>query len=185
MRTVNISDLKAQLSAHIQFVRDGEEVLVCGRNEPVARIVPRDMREHTRARAKAGCAWGAYSPLEEASPSHVLAETARECFRRGHAAVMARRTREPLARVPAFWDTSALVPLCVYQSMTPRAMVLHKSHTVVVWWATPVEIASALRGLAACNKLTPAISPRPESCQGISDRSVPLPCRRRPLCQYP
>lgn len=40
MRTVNISDLKARLSAHIQLVRDGEEVLVCDRNRPVARIVP-------------------------------------------------------------------------------------------------------------------------------------------------
>jgi prevent-host-death family protein len=40
MRTVKISDLKAQLSAHIQWVRDGEEVLVCDRNQPVARIVP-------------------------------------------------------------------------------------------------------------------------------------------------
>ena len=40
MRTVNISDLKARLSAHIQFVRNGEEVLVCDRNKPVARIVP-------------------------------------------------------------------------------------------------------------------------------------------------
>jgi prevent-host-death family protein len=40
MRTVNISDLKAQLSAHIQWVREGEEVLVCDRNQPVARIIP-------------------------------------------------------------------------------------------------------------------------------------------------
>ena len=40
MRTVNIGDLKARLSSHIQFVRDGEEVLVCDRNNPVARIVP-------------------------------------------------------------------------------------------------------------------------------------------------
>ncbi len=40
MRTVNISDLKAQLSAHIQFVKGGEEVLVCDRNKPVARIIP-------------------------------------------------------------------------------------------------------------------------------------------------
>jgi len=40
MRTVNISDLKAHLSAHIQFVKDGEEVLVCDRDKPVARIVP-------------------------------------------------------------------------------------------------------------------------------------------------
>ena len=40
MKTVNISDLKAKLSSHIQFVRDGEEVLICDRNKPVARIVP-------------------------------------------------------------------------------------------------------------------------------------------------
>ena len=40
MRTVNIADLKAHLSAHIQFVRQGEEVLICDRNKPVARIVP-------------------------------------------------------------------------------------------------------------------------------------------------
>ena len=51
MRTVNISDLKAQLSAHIQWVREGEEVLVCDRNRPVARIVPcrlEDQQEHER-----------------------------------------------------------------------------------------------------------------------------------------
>jgi prevent-host-death family protein len=47
MRTVNISDLKAQLSAHIQFVRDGEEVLVFDRNQPVARIVPCRMEGHS------------------------------------------------------------------------------------------------------------------------------------------
>jgi prevent-host-death family protein len=47
MRTVNISDLKAKLSAHIQLVRDGEEVLVCDRKEPVARIVPCDLRNQT------------------------------------------------------------------------------------------------------------------------------------------
>lgn len=51
MRTVNIADLKAQLSAHIQHVRDGEEVLVCDRNHPVARIVPcsvQDLSEQER-----------------------------------------------------------------------------------------------------------------------------------------
>ena len=40
MRTVNISDLKARLSAHIQYVRNGEELLVYDRTTPVARIVP-------------------------------------------------------------------------------------------------------------------------------------------------
>src|SRR5258708_34706105 len=47
MRTVNISDLKAQLSAHIQLVRDVEEVLVCDRNTPVARIVPCRLEGHS------------------------------------------------------------------------------------------------------------------------------------------
>ena len=60
---------------------------------------------------------------------------------------MAGRTRKPVKRVSAFWDTSALVPLCVCQGITPRAIALYKSYEVVVWWATPVEIASALARL--------------------------------------
>jgi len=48
MRIVNISDLKAQLSAHIQLVKDGEEVLVCDRNKPVARIVPCRLTSHSQ-----------------------------------------------------------------------------------------------------------------------------------------
>jgi prevent-host-death family protein len=40
VRTVNIADLKAHLSAHLQHVQNGEEVIVCDRNRPVARITP-------------------------------------------------------------------------------------------------------------------------------------------------
>ncbi len=40
MRSVNIADLKAHLSAHIRRVREGEEIVVCERNQPVARIIP-------------------------------------------------------------------------------------------------------------------------------------------------
>lgn len=47
MRTVNISDLKARLSAHLQRVRNGQEVVVCDRNLPVARIVPIRLEDHT------------------------------------------------------------------------------------------------------------------------------------------
>jgi prevent-host-death family protein len=47
MRTVNISDLKAKLSAHIQMVRDGDEIVVCDRDQPVARIVPIDPADHS------------------------------------------------------------------------------------------------------------------------------------------
>lgn len=40
MRTVNIGELKNQLSAYLQYVRKGEEVIVKDRNKPVARILP-------------------------------------------------------------------------------------------------------------------------------------------------
>jgi uncharacterized protein len=59
-------------------------------------------------------------------------------------------------RIPAFWDSSALVPLCVRQGMTPRAIALYKLHDAVVWWATPVEIASALARLVRMTQLDPS-----------------------------
>jgi prevent-host-death family protein len=40
MKTVKISELKANLSAHLRRVSGGEEVVVCDRNRPIARIVP-------------------------------------------------------------------------------------------------------------------------------------------------
>jgi len=40
MRTVNIGVLKNQLSAYLQIVRNGEEIVVRDRNKPVARILP-------------------------------------------------------------------------------------------------------------------------------------------------
>ena len=59
-------------------------------------------------------------------------------------------------RIPAFWDASALVPLCVRQGITPRAIALYKLHDAVVWWATPVEIASALARLVRLKQLDPS-----------------------------
>jgi len=59
-------------------------------------------------------------------------------------------------RIPAFWDTSALVPLCVRQGITPQAIALYKLHDAVVWWATPVEIASALARLVRMKQLDPS-----------------------------
>jgi predicted nucleic acid-binding protein len=56
-------------------------------------------------------------------------------------------------RIPAFWDSSALVPLCVRQGITPRAIALYKIHDAAVWWAAPVEIASALARLVRMKQL--------------------------------
>lgn len=40
MRSVNIAELKNRLSAYLNQVREGEEILVRDRNRPIAKIVP-------------------------------------------------------------------------------------------------------------------------------------------------
>lgn len=57
-------------------------------------------------------------------------------------------------RAVAFWDASALIPLCVRQGITTNAIALYKTHEVVVWWTTPVEIASALARLVRMRQIT-------------------------------
>src|SRR5258708_27794904 len=44
----------------------------------------------------------------------------------------------------AFWDTSALVKLCVRGQSSPRANQLFREAEVMAWWATAVEGHSAL-----------------------------------------
>lgn len=56
MRTAKISELKAKLSAHIEYVKRGEEVLILDRNTPVARLVsvgPLDERDERLQRLAA------------------------------------------------------------------------------------------------------------------------------------
>jgi predicted nucleic acid-binding protein len=53
----------------------------------------------------------------------------------------------------AFWDASALIPLCVRQIQTSKARVLYLNHAVGVWWATPVEIVSGLTRLKRMSEI--------------------------------
>jgi hypothetical protein len=54
-----------------------------------------------------------------------------------------------------FWDSSALVPLCVQEAATSAVAVLVKEDSdVAVWWTTPVECASALARLEREGSLT-------------------------------
>ena len=39
MRTVNIGELKNQLSSYLQYVRNGEEIVIRDRSTPIARIL--------------------------------------------------------------------------------------------------------------------------------------------------
>jgi predicted nucleic acid-binding protein len=57
----------------------------------------------------------------------------------------------------AFWDASALVPLCCAQSATRRSRkLLRDTGPMVVWWGTPVEARSAFARLVRDGFLTHA-----------------------------
>ena len=69
---------------------------------------------------------------------------------------MAGRAGRPIRRIAAFWDTSALVPLCVRQRATVRATALYAAQDIVIWWTAPVEIASALARLVRIHQINPS-----------------------------
>lgn len=54
----------------------------------------------------------------------------------------------------AFWDSSALVPLCVIQPQTPGATALYAKYRIVAWWAAQVEIVSGLNRLVRMGGIT-------------------------------
>jgi uncharacterized protein len=57
----------------------------------------------------------------------------------------ARKSRPPLT---AFWDTSALVPLCCFQPLSARARQAARTYSrQVVWWGTVIEAVSSLNRL--------------------------------------
>ena len=56
----------------------------------------------------------------------------------------------------AFWDASALVPLCVPGQVEQRGRRLLAEYKPVVWWGSPVEMASAFARLQREGHLTPA-----------------------------
>lgn len=57
MKTVNIGQLKDNLSKFLGFVEKGEAVTICKRNIPVAKLVPNGPRK-TGNRTKLGCGMG-------------------------------------------------------------------------------------------------------------------------------
>lgn len=55
----------------------------------------------------------------------------------------------------AFWDASAIVPLCCSQPATAQGRRLRRElKRMVVWWATPLEARSAFARLVREGQLT-------------------------------
>ncbi len=59
-------------------------------------------------------------------------------------------------KATAFWDASALVPLCVHESATSAAVTHLKEFSPVVWWGSIVEIQSAICRLNRQSTITDA-----------------------------
>jgi uncharacterized protein len=55
----------------------------------------------------------------------------------------------------AFWDTSAIVPLCCFQSASQQLRQLRRQYEIVAWWASVIEAKSALNRLLKENAISP------------------------------
>jgi predicted nucleic acid-binding protein len=54
----------------------------------------------------------------------------------------------------AFWDSSAFVPLCVLETSSQFVRQQLRRYTSVVWWATSVEVHSAIHRLHRTREIT-------------------------------
>lgn len=61
-----------------------------------------------------------------------------------------------MTRQPAFWDASALVPLCVHESSSRQAQSHLRRLLPVVWWGSSIEIHSAIARLHRLGSLKDA-----------------------------
>lgn len=58
-----------------------------------------------------------------------------------------------MSKAAAFWDSSALVPLCVHEMTSRQAQSQLRKSMPVVWWGSPVEVHSAIARLHRLGKL--------------------------------
>jgi predicted nucleic acid-binding protein len=56
--------------------------------------------------------------------------------------------------LPAFWDSSSLVPLCVKQASSQTVYPLASRYELIVWWSAPVEVRGAFARLLRMGHIT-------------------------------
>ena len=81
---------------------------------------------------------------------------------------------------PAFWDTSALLPLCATQRTTPIAVRYRDEYGIVAWWAVGVELASGLARLQRMQYLDPVtyVSAKQLAAEVVSSAFIISPVQR-------
>ena len=55
----------------------------------------------------------------------------------------------------AFWDSSAVLPLCVFQPGASQAKRVHAQYDLAVWWLTPTEVWNAIARVTHDQLLSP------------------------------
>jgi len=61
-----------------------------------------------------------------------------------------------MSKHAAFWDASAIVPLCVHEATSRQAHSQLRKFLPVVWWGSPIEVHSAIAQLHRLGKLKDA-----------------------------
>ena len=59
-----------------------------------------------------------------------------------------------MKKAAAFWDSSAIVPLCTNQRNTPQVQLHYRHFSLVVWWSTTIEVSSGVRRLHRNQQIT-------------------------------
>lgn len=91
MRSVNIAELKNRLSAYLDEVREGEEIIIRDRNRPIAKIVRLNLDDLSEEERKL-VARGQMRPAERSLPASFWKMPApRVSLKRAVAAVIADR----------------------------------------------------------------------------------------------
>jgi len=57
-------------------------------------------------------------------------------------------------KATAFWDASALVPLCIHEAASRQAQLYLRKFALVVWWGSLVEVHSAICRLHRDKEIT-------------------------------
>jgi len=88
-----------------------------------------------------------------------------------------------MATDAAFWDTSALVPLCVFQDASPAAQREHRKYLAkTLWWGTQVEVRSSFARLIRNGDIErDGLQTALKKWLAISERSRELPPSSRVL----
>ena len=58
-----------------------------------------------------------------------------------------------MKKTDAFWDSSAVVPLCVGQATSAFRSAAMRNKSITVWWGTSVEVTSAFARLVRDGEL--------------------------------